>query len=201
MAFFYSLWAYSYKSKVYSSIMRGKYFGKLGGTKMKKLIFINGTMGVGKTTTCKELMKLLPQSVFLDGDWCWYMHPFVVTDETKAMVEDNIAYVLRNFLNCSVYQHVIFCWVMHQDTIISDLLACLEGTEYKLYKFTLSCSEQALEERLQDDVNNNIRESDIIRRSLERLKLYEKMDTTKIDVSNISAQEAAKQIAVLVSKN
>lgn len=33
----------------------------------KHCILINGTMGVGKTTVCKELMKLLPASVFLDG--------------------------------------------------------------------------------------------------------------------------------------
>lgn len=178
-----------------------KYFGKQGGAKMKKLILINGTMGVGKSTTCKELMKLLPQSVFLDGDWCWYMHPFVVTDETKAMVEDNIAYVLKNFLSCSIYQHVIFCWVMHQDTIISDLLARLDGTEYELYKITLSCSEQALEKRLLEDVNNNIRERDVIERSLERLNLYRNMATTKIDVSNISALEAARQIVGLVSQD
>ena len=46
----------------------------------KHCILINGTMGVGKTTVCKELMQLLPASVFLDGDWCWYSHPFTVTE-------------------------------------------------------------------------------------------------------------------------
>ena len=44
---------------------------------MKKLILINGTMGAGKTTTCQELLKILQPSVFLDGDWCWKMHPFI----------------------------------------------------------------------------------------------------------------------------
>ena len=52
----------------------------------KHCILINGTMGVGKTTVCKELMKLLPASVFLDGDWCWYSHPFTVTEQTKQVV-------------------------------------------------------------------------------------------------------------------
>jgi broad-specificity NMP kinase len=50
---------------------------------MKNLIFINGTMGVGKTTTSLELKKILPKCVFLDGDWCWDMSPFIVTEETK----------------------------------------------------------------------------------------------------------------------
>ena len=42
-------------------------------------------MGVGKTTVCQKLKRLLQNSVFLDGDWCWDMDPFVVTEETKAM--------------------------------------------------------------------------------------------------------------------
>ena len=37
---------------------------------MKKLIIINRTMGVGKTTTCLELQKLMPKNMFLYGDWC-----------------------------------------------------------------------------------------------------------------------------------
>ena len=28
-------------------------------------------MGVGKTTVCQLLKQDLPNSVFLDGDWCW----------------------------------------------------------------------------------------------------------------------------------
>ena len=35
---------------------------------MKTLYLVGGTMGVGKTTTCKALQRLLPNSVFLDGD-------------------------------------------------------------------------------------------------------------------------------------
>jgi broad-specificity NMP kinase len=40
-------------------------------------------MGVGKTTTCKELSKKLQNSVWLDGDWCWMIDPFVVNEENK----------------------------------------------------------------------------------------------------------------------
>ena len=48
---------------------------------VKNLYFIGGTMGVGKTTVGKSLMNMLENSVFLDGDWCWYSHPFMVGDE------------------------------------------------------------------------------------------------------------------------
>ncbi|MGL4772778.1 MAG: AAA family ATPase, partial [Clostridium sp.] len=45
---------------------------------MKKLILINGTMGVGKSSTCQMLYKTIENSVWVDGDWCWMMHPFTV---------------------------------------------------------------------------------------------------------------------------
>lgn len=57
---------------------------------MKTLYMIGGTMGVGKTAVCQQLKQDLQNSVFLDGDWCWDASPFQVTDETKAIVIDNI---------------------------------------------------------------------------------------------------------------
>ena len=73
---------------------------------MKNLYIVGGTMGVGKTSVCQQLKKILPNSVFLDGDWCWDADPFQVTDETKAMVTDNIRYLLNNFLHCTAYENV-----------------------------------------------------------------------------------------------
>lgn len=48
-------------------------------------------MGAGKTAVGTALSQLLPRSAFLDGDWCWTLRPFTVTDETKVMALDNIA--------------------------------------------------------------------------------------------------------------
>ena len=61
---------------------------------MKNLFIIGGTMGVGKTAVSQQLKSDLPNSVFLDGDWCWDANPFHVTTETKAMVTDNITDVI-----------------------------------------------------------------------------------------------------------
>jgi len=164
---------------------------------MKKLIFINGTMGVGKTTTSKALLALLDGAVFLDGDWCWMMHPFTVTEETKAMVIHNIAFVLNNFLCCSAYEYVIFCWVMDSEKIIQDVRKQL-STNYDFFLFTLTCSDAALKERLQEDIKAGSREKAIIESSLSRTSLYQAMPSQKIDVSHCTAIEAAQAIKEIV---
>jgi hypothetical protein len=161
---------------------------------LKNLIIINGTMGVGKSTTCLELQKILPQNVFLDGDWCWYMRPFEVSDETKAMVVDNIAYLLNNFIKCSQYKNIIFCWVMHEQSIIDDIISRLSAADYSIKIFSLLADEAALKERLCKDISDGVREYDVLQRSIERSHKYNDLDTEKIDVSNISAKHAAQLI-------
>lgn len=166
---------------------------------MKKLILINGTMGVGKSTVCKLLLKKLQPSVYLDGDWCWNMNPFVVSEENKAMVLNNITHLLNAYLNNSGYEYIIFCWVIHQEEIFQQILEPLSKNEFDLYKVSLVCSEQALRERLGRDVTNGIREPDVIERSVTRIPLYRAMDTQKIDVSSCSPLEAAEQIIKIVT--
>ncbi len=161
---------------------------------MKNLILINGTMGAGKTATSKELQKLLPKCVFLDGDWCWDMSPFIVTEETKNMVMDNITYVLNNFITCSEYENIIFCWVMHEQSILDEVLSGLTKNNCRLYKISLVCSDQALIARITKDIEQSIRTEDVINRSVARLDNYSNMDTEKIDVSEISAKQAAQII-------
>ena len=165
---------------------------------MKRLIFINGTMGVGKTTVGNELLNILQPSVFLDGDWCWNMKPFIVNDETKEMVLANIVYLLRKFLTCSEYDNVIFTWVMPEESIIDNILAGLSDLHFERFIFTLTASEKALVERLSKDIERKIRTTDIIESSLEKQKMYQQMKTTKIDVSDLTPKQTAEKILGLL---
>ncbi|HIR32049.1 MAG TPA: AAA family ATPase [Candidatus Faecousia faecavium] len=167
---------------------------------MKTLYLIGGTMGVGKTTVCRELKNQLPRSVFLDGDWCWDMNPFVVTEETKAMVLDNITTLLKNFLRCSAYDHVIFCWVMHQQAILDQILSRLDLTDVTVVPVSLVCSQEVLLQRLNQDVSASLRQPDILLRSPQRLPLYDALDTHKIDTSYAAVPEIVQAILRL-SKN
>lgn len=162
---------------------------------MKTLYLIGGTMGVGKTTVCRELNRLLPGSVLLDGDWCWNMDPFVVNAETKSMVMDNICHLLNNFLKCSSIGNIVFCWVMHEQAILDDLYARLDLEGVRVRALSLICTEEALRSRLQGDIAQGLRQADVLDRSLQRLPLYQTLDTVKIDTTNKTPREVAEEIS------
>ena len=164
---------------------------------MKHLYLISGPMGVGKTSACQKLKMLLRRSCFLDGDWCWDMHPFSVTPETKVMVMDNIAHLLSNFLRCGEIDHVIFGWVMHEQAIIDELLARLPLDQCEVFSVSLVCDAATLTARLQRGVDTGVRTPDVIERSLARLALYGALNTRKIDTTSMTIAETAQAILAL----
>jgi adenylate kinase family enzyme len=160
----------------------------------KKLVIINGTMGVGKTTVCKELYQKLEKAVWLDGDWCWMMHPWDFREENKTMVIDNITYQLRNFLKNNSFDYIIFSWVIHQESIFDLILNRLQGLEFETYKITITCSEGALRSRmLKDD-----RDDYGIEESIRRLRLYQSMNTIKVDTTAMTVSEATERIRKII---
>ncbi|XTR39161.1 AAA family ATPase [Paraclostridium tenue] len=167
----------------------------------KKLIIINGVMGVGKTTISKALYKKLDNSFWLDGDNCWMMNPFEVTDENKFMVLDNISYILNNFIKNSKSKYIIFNWVIHTEDIMKDILNKIDSSSVDVYKITLMCSKENLINRINKDIKLGLRYEDNIKRSLDRLELYNKMDTVKIDTSNKSIEDIVDEIKVILSIN
>ena len=164
---------------------------------MKTLYMIGGTMGVGKTTVCQQLKQDLSNSVFLDGDWCWDANPFQVTNETKAMVTDNICYLLNNFLHCSAYENVIFCWVMQEQSIIDSIVEKLDTQNCDVKCISLVADEANLRKRLTKDVESGIRVEDIIERSVTRLAMYDTLNTIKIDTNEKTVAMIANEIKQL----
>ena len=64
---------------------------------MKKLIIINGTMGVGKSSVGQLLNKTLPNSAFVDGDWCCKVN-IPLNDQIKNLYIKNITSLINNYL-------------------------------------------------------------------------------------------------------
>ena len=164
----------------------------------KKLVILNGAMGVGKTTVSEELAGILKPCVFLDGDWCWMSKPFINNEQTQAMVLDNVLHLLRNFLSCPQYEYVIFCWVLHRAETLDYLLAQLSDLRFRADVFTLTAPPEVIRTRLEKDIHAHLREPDVIARSLDKLPLYDRMKTIKIDTASLTPRQVADRIAETV---
>lgn len=166
---------------------------------MKTLYLIGGPMGVGKTTAGRLLRDRLPHSVFLDGDWCWDMHPFVVCDETKRMVTDNIVFLLNSFLRCSVCEQVVFCWVMQEEEIWETLRSRLDLTGVRVRAAALVCAPEELRRRVERDAAAGLRAPDAAARSLAYLPRFAALSAAKLDVTALTPEQTADAILRLDS--
>ncbi|MBF4695989.1 AAA family ATPase [Fusibacter ferrireducens] len=161
---------------------------------MKKLVIINGAPGVGKTTVCKALNQKIKNSVWLDGDWCWMINPFQVTEENKIMVEDNITHLLKNFLGNRSIETIIFNWVIPHDDLMNSIIGKLPVEGVKIIKISLISSEEVLSQRMMKDG----RPKEKIEESIKRLEAYWHMDTIKVDSSALSIEQTAERINELI---
>ena len=119
---------------------------------MKRLILVGGPMGVGKSAVCSALLERLQPGAYLDGDWCWNIRPFMVSEETKAMVLDNICAILTRFLACEALENVIFGWVLHQQEIWDEICRRLPLSNVEVQRFVLLASPETLRRRVERDV-------------------------------------------------
>lgn len=157
---------------------------------MKHVYLIGEPMGIGKSTICNQLNQDLDHSVFLDGDWCWNMDPFVVNQDTKNMVLDNITHCLNNFIHTPGIENIIFCWVMHKQDIIDQIIQKLDTEGVDIHLISLICEKEELIKRMLIDRRDN----QTIRKSLQYLELYKDLDTQKIDVTTLDVQKTIDKI-------
>ena len=74
---------------------------------MKKLILISGSPCVGKTAVGTRLFESFDNSAYLDGDWCWCVHPFSTEDTRLRNGDKSMSFILSNYLDTG-FEYVFF---------------------------------------------------------------------------------------------
>ena len=113
----------------------------------KMLILISGSPCVGKTAVGTRLFESYQNSAYLDGDWCWCVHPFSVTDGRLRNGDKAMSFILSNYLD-SDFEYVVFTSVVLTDPQIREgILNGITAKDYTTVGFTLTCSEETLKNR------------------------------------------------------
>ncbi len=113
----------------------------------KKLILISGSPCVGKTAVGTRLFESYDNSAYLDGDWCWCVHPFSLRDKRLRNGDRSMSFVLSNYLD-SDFAFVFFTSVVLTNAKIREnILKGITARDYATFAFTLTCSEETLKKR------------------------------------------------------
>lgn len=150
------------------------------------LIFIGGAPGVGKSTVAELLLNDLQDSIWLDGDDLWRMHPFEVDDTKKRMVERNICFVLNSFIH-EHFSYIILTWVFHLDAIVDTILEGIDRADYTFSNYTLICDEQTLTKRISSDSRRKTNPS----LAIKRLKASKGVNSIQLDTAGKTPSEIA----------
>jgi Cdc6-like AAA superfamily ATPase len=160
---------------------------------MKNILFLCGPNGIGKTTICKEIIKQLPNSAYVDSDPCRFMNPFVLNDDTIPTIVKNISDLLINYLKCPIVNTVVFSYGFHgrRREVFQSIISEIYKSEYEFIPLLLWCSEEENINRM--NVDN--RSANRIQRALnESRKSFDDVTYPKLDITNLSVSEAAKTI-------
>ena len=165
----------------------------------KKLIFIHGPAGVGKSTACAMLHDRLAGSAWVESEWCGCTNPFDWNPERQALVERNMSFMLRSYLECSIVQYVILNWGLHapRKQILDRVLGSISDLEYEFIPIILLCSEDEHIRRMSRDGRSDER----IARSIGTRELYDVQSCPIIDTTGIDVGETVERILEIVDSD
>lgn len=165
----------------------------LRGGIMKNFLFLCGSNGIGKTTICRNIVKRLSGSAYVDSDCCRMMNPFALDERTIPTIAKNISGLIENYLDCNVIQTVIFSYGFHgrRKEIFDRIMGNLSTRELNFLPFVLTCGKEENLRRMKADG----RDADRIERALETSrKAHQNIEYLQIDITELSVDEATELI-------
>lgn len=157
---------------------------------MKNLLFLCGPNGIGKTSISKEIVRVLPNSAYVDSDWCRFMNPFILNDDTIPTISRNISSMILAYLNCSIIKTVIFTYGFHgrRKEVFDDVMRQISVFPYEFIPYLLWCDENENIRRIQTDG----RSKEHIERTINQSrKAFDNITYEKINITELSVNQAA----------
>lgn len=157
----------------------------------KRVVFLNGPMGVGKSTVGRLLQGALPQCAFIDGDWCLDLDPFVGNRETRAMAVEHILCLLAGYNRCSCCQGMVVAWLMDRPEVCAALEEGAAALGLEREWLVLSCTEQDLRRRWREDRLCPWRTEENLAASVASLQAFAAMPGARVETTGRTPRQVA----------
>ncbi len=112
------------------------------------IIIINGSVGVGKTSTSWALLESFDKSLMLDGDHLGAVHPFEVYDTDRVEHLYRTIALLIPFHQAAGYRDFVVNYVFESSDSLRDLVGLLSSFDTEIFAFWLRCAEEVQLERI-----------------------------------------------------
>jgi tRNA uridine 5-carbamoylmethylation protein Kti12 len=123
------------------------------------IVMINGSFGVGKTTTAEKLLSLIPNSMVFDPEEVGYMLRKIVTEDMRSEEEKTddfqdlelwriLVVKVANELKLKYNKHLIVPMTIYKLQNYEYIYNGFKNIDKELYHFCLIASEQTLFKRL-----------------------------------------------------
>lgn len=153
-----------------------------------------GPPGIGKTSVAKVLYQRINASQYIDADDLWRIHPFIVDDNNKQMVESNIKHLYQTFVDNPNLSHMIFTWVIPHEPLFNLVNEWFHKTDNTF--ILLTANKAIYHSRLiKDD-----RDLSILNDLPAINANYDKMDVKRIDTTELTIKQIVDTIISLISE-
>jgi hypothetical protein len=164
----------------------------------KKLIFICGPNGVGKSSTCIELVNYLENSACVDSDLCALRNPFINT-EGIDIGRQFMQFMLTKYLECPLYNSIIWSYGFHGHRKANFNAIMMElrklNVDFIFIPIILTCD---LDENIKRMKNDNRDDARIERAIKDSRSIYNNCPFPSINSTNLTIKDAVSEIKNLI---
>lgn len=163
----------------------------------KKLIFICGPNGVGKSSTGSELISNMENSAFVDSGMCAFRNPFINT-EGIDIGRQLMLFMLTKYLESSVYENIIWAYGFHghrKDNFFEIMLELRKlDLEFDFIPIILTCD---IDENIKRMKSDN-RDEERIDRAIKNTRIiYNDYPFPAINTTKMTLKETVYEIIKL----
>lgn len=164
----------------------------------KKLIFICGPNGVGKSTTGRELISNIENSAFVDSDLCALRNPFLNT-EGIDIGRQFMLFMLTKYLECSIYETIIWAYGFHghRKANFTEIMKKLRevNRDFDFIPIILTCDLDENIKRMKSDNRDEAR----IERAINNTRIiYKDYPFPSINTTKLTLKETVYEVKSLI---